>query len=218
MSDKRYCYPPDYQVLRNLEEIRNQSELEIFERWVTSERAPHAPKGDFDQTHIKAIHHHLFQDVYDWAGEFRSVDLSKDGTDFLPMSRIELALGDLHKRISQADCLEKTSPKEFCDQAAVFIGDLNYIHPFREGNGRTQAILLKQLADRAGHSLDLGKIQKDQWLDASVGVCETPPKYDGMSKCISRSLSTLDRDIARELGELKRRRKLPNEQKDRDDR
>ena len=76
MSDRNYCYPPDYTVLRNKLNIRNASALEAAERELVAHRLLEpVPPGDFDLEHLKAIHRHLFQDLYAWAGEVRTVEI-----------------------------------------------------------------------------------------------------------------------------------------------
>jgi len=78
-----YCYP-DTTVLKNKLDLRDPEELAAFEAEVSDARADEElPAGDLDFKHFKAIHRHLFQDVYDWAGEVRTVRISKDGSMFL---------------------------------------------------------------------------------------------------------------------------------------
>ena len=77
MSDRDYCYPPDYTVLRNRLNIRAAPTLEAAERQLVAQRLLEpVPAGDFDLAHLKAIHRHLFQDVYAWAGEIRTVEIA----------------------------------------------------------------------------------------------------------------------------------------------
>ena len=77
-------------------------------------------------------------------------------------------MADVHRRLVQSRFLSGLPPAGFAEQAAVIVGDINYIHPFREGNGRTQLPYLKQLADKAGHRLDLARIEGPRWIEASV--------------------------------------------------
>ena len=80
MSDTIYCYP-DSDVLINKMDIRDQAKLEEAERRLTmfrmSDLLDVPVKGDFDLDHLKSIHRYLFQDLYSWAGEIRTVDISK---------------------------------------------------------------------------------------------------------------------------------------------
>jgi cell filamentation protein len=80
---------------------------------------------------------------------------------------IETGMADVHKRIVKARYFAGTRPDEFAAGASIIIGDANHVHPFREGNGRSQLHYLRQLAQRAGHSLDLRKLDPQKWLAAS---------------------------------------------------
>jgi len=167
MSDDPYVYPGTT-VLRNKLGIRDAAKLDHAERRLVVDRiAEGIPTGDFDLAHLKAIHRHLFQDIYAWAGKLRTVEISKGGSQFMFRQYIETGMADVHKRIVKAHTFAGTSPSQFAASASIIIGDVNHIHPFREGNGRTQLHYLKQLAERAGHSLDLRKLDPQQWIGAS---------------------------------------------------
>ena len=187
MIDKKYCYPPDYRVLKNRLNIRNKEELDFFEREFVTERISQGiPKGDFDLAHLKAIHFHLFQDIYDWAGEIRTVEISKGGHQFQFRRYIETGMADIHGRIRVHNYLKNLSARDFADLAGEIIGDINYVHPFREGNGRTQLLFLEQLAENADHPIDLRNLDKDAWLEASKQA--HLGEYHAMSDCIYRLL------------------------------
>jgi cell filamentation protein len=105
MSDETYCYPPDYSVLKNRYHIRDAETLDKVERELVTQRQREAiPKGDFDLKHLQAIHHHLFQDVYDWAGKVRTVEINKGGSQFQFRNYIETGMADTQKN--------QESPKE----------------------------------------------------------------------------------------------------------
>jgi cell filamentation protein len=116
---------------------------------------------------LRAFHRHLFQDVYDWAGEIRTVEIAKNGNKFQFRRYIETGMADVHRRLVQADFLRGLSRGAFAEAAGAIIDDVNYAHPFREGNGRTQLQYLDQLAERAGHPIDLTRIDPARWLEAS---------------------------------------------------
>jgi cell filamentation protein len=126
------------------------------------------PTGNFDLAHLRAIHRHLFQDADAWAGELRTVEIGKGHQQFQFRQYSETGMADVHRRLARARFLHCLSAAAFAGQAAVFVGDINYIHPFREGNGRTQLQYLKQLAAAAGHPLDLTRIDGPRWMAASV--------------------------------------------------
>ena len=168
MSDCDDCYPPDYIVLRNRLDIRDAAALEAAERTLVALRLPvPVPTGDFDLAHLNAIHRHPFKDVYAWAGDVRTVELAKDGSRFQPRGFIAAGMADIHRRIVAAGYFRGSTPVEFAEGAGPELGDVNHVHPFREGNGRTQLQDLKQRAARAGHAIGLTRIDRPAWLDAA---------------------------------------------------
>lgn len=162
-----YAYPGTH-VLRNRLGIADARKLDRIERRLVGDRiAEGVPLGSFDLAHLRAIHRHLFQDVYDWAGELRTVEIFKGGNQFQFRQFIPTGMADVHRRLTRAGFLKRLPASEFAREAGIIIGDINYIHPFREGNGRTQVQYLKQLAEQAGHALDLKRIDPQLWIDAS---------------------------------------------------
>jgi cell filamentation protein len=141
-----YLYPGTF-VLRNRLGITDPVFLEKQERALVVLRSRRGvPRGDFDLAHLRAIHRHLFQDIYDWAGELRTVEISKGDQQFQFRQFIPTGKADVHRRLVRSRFLRGLPAAGFAGQAAVIVGDINYIHPFREGNGRTQLQYLKQLA------------------------------------------------------------------------
>lgn len=122
----------------------------------------------FTPRHLKDIHHHLFQDVYPWAGEYRTVRISKDNSTFCYPEHIAKQMSGLLGWLKDQDFLRSLNAEEFAIQAAHFLSELNVIHPFREGNGRTQMIFLGLLAEQAGHPLDLGKLEPSSFFAAII--------------------------------------------------
>lgn len=159
-----YLYP-DVPVLRNRLNIRDPAALDFAESdYVTFRIRQGAPLGRFDLAHLQRIHAHLFQDVYDWAGEIRTVEISKDGHTFQFCRFIAAGMADVRRRLAASDYLRNLRADAFADQV-----DVNYVHPFREGNGRTQLQYLKQLGASAGHDIDLTRLADGpgRWIDAS---------------------------------------------------
>ena len=162
-----YLYP-GLTVLRNKLGIRSETELDHIERLLVAQRAAEGiPSGAFDLEHLKAIHRHLFQDIYDWAGEVRTVELNKGSQQFQFRQYIETGMADIHRRLTTAGFLAGLDHETFAREAARILGDVNYVHPFREGNGRVQLYYLEQLAAQAGHALDLTLIDPERWIEAS---------------------------------------------------
>ena len=162
-----YKYP-DSNTLRNKLYILDPDALEHAEAEFALLRIEQGvPTGNFDLKPHQDIHRHIFQDVYEWAGELRQVDFHK--TDwFLPHGRIQMGMGDVHARLVKKEYLQGLSREEFAAEAGKIIGDVNHAHPFREGNGRTQLQYLKQLSERAGYAIDLTCIERESWINASI--------------------------------------------------
>jgi cell filamentation protein len=140
------------------------------------------PKGGFDAAHLKAIHRHLFQDVYEWAGRTRDerVKLSDgtiatepglrkvDGRPFMQGPLIAGALERITRKLRSENYLRGLSREEFSNRAAALMVELNGVHPFREGNGRTQRIFITELAQEAGHKLDFSVVTRERMIQASI--------------------------------------------------
>jgi cell filamentation protein len=185
-SDDPYVYPGTT-ILRNRLGLRDPGSLDRVERRLVVQRIREGvPGGSFDLSHLCAIHRHLFQDVYDWAGELRSVEISRGRQQFQFRQFIATGMADVHRRLLAANFLAGLSAKEFALRSAVIIGDVNYIHPFREGNGRTQLQYLKLLALQAGHPLDLARIDPPAWIEASRSSHDA--NYDLMAEAILHAI------------------------------
>ena len=163
-----YCYTGT-SVLKNLPNIRDQAALDAFEAVSTAQRSDEPlPSGRLGVAHYRAIHRHLFQDVYAWAGKFRTVRVGKDGSAFCYPENIPREMKNLFSDLKQQNYLRGLSHENFVASAARFLATLNAIHPFREGNGRAQTSFLVLLADQAGHPLDLNKLVPERFLAAMV--------------------------------------------------
>jgi cell filamentation protein len=163
-----YCYPGT-SVLINRLDIRDQAALEAFEADATAERSSHeVPPGSLDYGQYLAIHRHLFQDVYDWAGSIRTVRVAKQGNAFCYPEYIDQEMRRLFSELERQRHLRDQSPEAFAALAAHFLAELNAIHPFREGNGRTQLSFLTLLAEQAGHPLALERLDSDAMLQAMI--------------------------------------------------
>jgi len=162
-----YCYP-DSDVLKNRLGLRDQAELDAFEAMITAQRGEEPlPRGRLGYAHYRAIHHHLFQDVFDWAGKPRTVRIAKGGSMFCYPEHIDAEMRKLFAQLAADDFLRGLCAEEFARRAAHFLAELNAIHPFREGNGRTQLSFLALLAARADHPF-CGRIDPDSMFAAMV--------------------------------------------------
>ena len=123
--------------------------------------------GSFDFSHFKKIHEFLFCDIYDWAGQIRTVDISKKKTSFLEFSLIEDMATKSFAKISEG-YLKNLTFSEFVFRIADFYNDVNYIHPFREGNGRTQRIYFTQLIRHYGYDINFANVDTDDLMIATI--------------------------------------------------
>jgi len=163
-----YCYPGTT-VLKNRAGLRTQADLDFFEEEATAQRfGEPLPSGELDIRHLCDIHRHLFQDVYTWAGTFRTVRISKGGSAFCYPEHIDRELGRLFADLARQKKLSDLDAAAFVNKAAHFLAELNAIHPFREGNGRTQLSFMTALAEQAGHPLALKRIDPKAMLDATI--------------------------------------------------
>ncbi|CAN5473066.1 Fic family protein [soil metagenome] len=166
--DDPYCYDGT-SVLRNRLDLQTQDELTEFEHAMSSQRAEEPlPAGDLDQHHYCALHRHFYQDVYDWAGELRTVRTAKGGNAFCFPENIVAELKKLFGALASAGHFHGLDADSFSSSAAHFLAELNAIHPFREGNGRTQLTFLKLIADAAGHPIDLRRLDPPAMLQAMI--------------------------------------------------
>lgn len=176
-ADDPYCYPGTA-VLKNRLDLRTQAELDQFEAFITAQRADEPlPAGRLNVDHYRAIHHHLFQDVYDWAGEYRTVRIAKQEAMFCYPENIDREMRRLFARLADDRYLRDLERPGFAGKAANVLAELNAIHPFRDGNGRTQLIFLKILAAQAGHPLDFARLHPPAMMQAviaSFGQDEQP--------------------------------------------
>jgi cell filamentation protein len=167
-TDDPYTYE-NSTVLINKLDLRDQRELDDFEAEITNARAGEPlPEGNLDFTHFCAIHHHLFQDVFEWAGTPRTVRISKRGSAFCFPEHIDAQATKLFSDLKAKKHLEKLPATDFAENAAHFLAELNAIHAFREGNGRTQLTFFALLADRAGQTLNLENLDPDAMLHAMI--------------------------------------------------
>lgn len=149
--------------------IRDQAALDAFEADATAQRALELlPAGAFGPAHYRATHRHLFGDVYAWAGKHRTVRIAKQDSIFCYPGHIPAEMDRLFRRLREQQFMRGLTGVAFAEQAAVFLADLNAIHPFREGNGRTRFAFIRLVAIQAGHRLSFQDTQPDRVIAAMV--------------------------------------------------
>lgn len=169
MSDK-YCYKHS-NILINKLDIQKEETLIEAERRITAGITSHIMRypvqGKFDFAHLKAIHRVLFFALYEWAGEVRTVDISK-GLMFARAAFLEENAIEIFHHLKKESFLLHSSKKQLPERLAYYLGELNALHPFREGNGRTQRMFLFYLAKINGLYLNYAKCKAVEMLEASV--------------------------------------------------
>jgi len=204
MTDNTYCYPPDYSVLKNKAGYQNSELLERFEHLNTQSRALDCPRDlPINYEGYKSIHAHLFQDVYEWAGQPRTIPMSKGRSRFELPERIDDQMQRVFSELQREKNLSGLDKQQFAEKAAPYLDDLNITHPFREGNGRTQRVFLRNLAHQAGHELKVERINKDDWMRASIESMHAS-KHAGMAQIITNAITDRSRLAEAKISQLRR--------------
>lgn len=163
---------PETGVLKNRLGITDESELEkaeaAFVAWRSYELSQKPIGGRFDLAHLQAIHRHLFGDVYDWAGDIRTIDLSKGNAYFANHARIVGAARPIFEKLAKERYLKGLDAAAFGERAAYYLGEINALHPFREGNGRAQREFVNHLARANGYVIDWTGIGPEAMTQASI--------------------------------------------------
>lgn len=165
------CYAGTTCLINKLS-IHDEDQLAVVEAGITmmkdSELSEHPIQGRFDFAHYKAIHRYLFEDLYAWAGETRTVDMSKKGTSFIKAEDIDRLAESAFRRLRAKQFFTDMPFDEFVKNIVDFYCVLNMLHPFREGNGRTQRVFFTQLIRNAGYDIDFAKIDPDELMVATI--------------------------------------------------
>lgn len=162
---------PESGFLRNEVSATTHEEIDQAAAEVLPERLkaladdPIPCTGDREQ--LQATHRLLFDGIFDWAGEFRKTDIDKEGTDFTPAAEVDSAIDELFTELAAEDLLRGLPRPRFVRRLAYYYARLNDIHPFREGNGRTQRLFWAQVALHAGWYVDLEGMDKAENNEAS---------------------------------------------------
>ena len=187
-------------VLINKKGIKDESELDKVERASSYMKALYLDqnpiKGKFDLKHLQAIHKKLFEDIYPFAGKIRDGYLQKGQQDFTMGYRIVPQAEKLFTQLKNEQFLKKTEPAKIAGRLAYYMGEINAIHPFREGNGRTQRIFIAQLAKEAGFELTFSKSTQEEMINASIQAhrCD----YKGLESIIEKGLTPLSLNSEKE--------------------
>lgn len=193
METSPYVYPGTT-VLINKVGLKDPRQLLIWERLMTAKRqaelARHPIVGNFDLQHLQDIHAHLFQDVYEWAGQIRTDILSKGSTLFCSPAFILEQSHTLFSVFRKERYISDLTYDDFCKRAAYYLSELNMLHPFREGNGRAQREFIRCVAMNAGYNLVWNWVEPNQLLDAIIhAVFANESKLEQMIRvCVTNEI------------------------------
>lgn len=163
------------EVLKNKFNITDEKELARKERTKSSIRLLEILDGEakikhtFDLEHLQKIHKYLFQDIYTWAGKIRDVDIAKGDTLFCKAINIDNFSKEIFSKLQKENFFKGiTKKEELVEKLASLFLDINALHPFREGNGRTQREFVRELAEERGYNLDFKNISKEEMIELSI--------------------------------------------------
>ena len=152
--------------------IKNEKQLSEIEADITfakTSKLEEIPlKGNFDLEHYKSIHKFLFEDLYSWAGELRKINISKKGTNFANADEIEYLCTECFQRLKENNYYRNTDFDSFVENIVDLYCTLNILHPFIEGNGRTERIFISQLIRFNGYDIDFSDIDTDYLMFATI--------------------------------------------------
>ena len=198
-----YCYP-NTKILINRLELKDKAALHDAERNITYLRTvelqKHPVKGRYDFNHLKAVHRFIFGDIYAWAGESRRGEfLSKGDTFFCRGQFIDSMAAKTFESLKAENKLRGLEKGNFTKRLAYYMGEVNALHPFREGNGRASREFFRQLSKSAGYNLSFANVDKAALLAADIQAFDR--NYELLISILDDSSSKItrqkDKDIER---------------------
>lgn len=186
--DSVYCYKGTNTLVNKLN-IKDSFALENYETSVIGLKLMALNKkgitGKFDVSHFVDIHKFLFEDIYPFAGLFRNENIAKDYFQFAEWEYIESELTRLLDELKKENFLANISKEDFAKRLAYYWAELNVLHPFREGNGRTTREFLRQLALKNGYILNLQNVDAQSLLNASIkSIIDKSALEELLYKCL----------------------------------
>ena len=186
-----YCYPGT-DVLINKLNIKDNQLLSEAERKIVLTKSYELRKnskiGDFDLNHFLEIHKFLFEDIYPFAGKFRNENIAKGYFSFAEWQYIEPEIKRLFDKLKAENYLQGKSREELVKGLAYYLSELNVLHPFREGNGRTIREFIRELAFFNGYILDLQNTTSEELLKASVNsIADTKELEETLNRCLIKT-------------------------------
>lgn len=183
-----YCYKGT-NVLINKLDIKDTKKLLEYESKITAAKLLALRKqkinGKFDVNHLLDIHKFLFEDIYPFAGKFRNENIAKDNFMFAQYEYIEEELKRILNELEKEDFLEGYDKQKLSNRLAYYMSELNVLHPFREGNGRTIREFIRQLALKNGYEFNIKNVNPKEMLEASIkSVYDTSSLEKIIGECL----------------------------------
>ena len=187
--NSRYTYK-NSSVLKKKLNITTEEKLKEYETKMVALKLASIDKADFkrtyDEEHLKAIHKYLFEDVYDFAGQYRLENITKDNFIFSQYQYIDENIKEVFKK-TNIQSLEDLPFEELIIKLSDFMTDLNVLHPFREGNGRATREFIREFLDKLGFEINWFEIDYNYILRASMlAVIDDSEQIELLRKSIKR--------------------------------
>ena len=188
--NSKYCYQNSNTLINKLE-IKDQLTLQKYEARITAAKLlalrQEGITGNFDKNHFVSIHKYIFEDIYPFAGKFRTENIAKGYFRFAEWEYIEEELDKLLLKLKNENYLNEKSEVELAKAIAYYMSELNVLHPFREGNGRTIREFIRQLALKNGYTLNLKKVEPKKMLNASIkSIIDTEELENIIKICLEK--------------------------------
>lgn len=188
----KYCYENSNTLINKLN-IKDYKQLEKYEAKITAAKSLglriKGITGNFDKKHYTEIHKYLFEDLYYFAGKFREENIGKGEFRFASFEYIEPELDRLLEKLKYENFLENLSKQELSKKLAYYLAELNVLHPFREGNGRTNREFIRQLALKNGYILNLKKVSPQEMLNSSIkSIIDTTDLEKNIEKMLEKNI------------------------------
>ena len=188
--NSNYCYPGT-NILVNKLNIKDKNTLQKFEAKITAAKLLALRQkgiiGNFDAKHLNQIHTYLFEDIYPFAGKYRNENIAKGVFRFAEWEYIEPELNRLLNGLKEENYLAGLSREVLAERLAYYLSELNVLHPYREGNGRTIREFLRELALKNEYILNIKKVAPKEFLNASINsIVDTSELTKLIYECLEK--------------------------------
>lgn len=185
--NSKYTYPGT-NVIKNKLNIKDEKKLEDYERQMVSFKLAtirkHEMPEKFDSNRLKYIHEFLFCDIYEFSGKYREENITKDNFMFAQFEYIEENVNEILNKID-VEKLKELSYDEKIKNISYYMTELNVLHPFREGNGRTIREFIRQLLNELKLDIDFSKIEYEEIIRVSkLAVIDDTEQIELLKKSI----------------------------------